>query len=423
MRDASGLTSVALWSLITPMTTPPQPLLRPSSRHFGLDWLRIGAFVLLIFYHIGMVFAPGTWMIKTPHVIGAVAWPMVLVQPWRMPLLFAVSGYASYALLSKSSGIWPFARLRTRRLLLPLLFGTIFIVAPQWWVKLSVDNGYTGNLLRFWWDHWLAFRRIDGQFLPETGHLWFIAYLWTYTLVLALLVWAADAPIRARLAGLADWLGQGWRLLWAPLAPLLLVRMLLLFTLPEKHGLIHDWVSDATFFPPFLLGFALAANPGWWTAIRSLRWPAALVAIVTGVIVLAIEVISPDGIVPRGHVVQALQRDAALTMAWSMLFVLLGLADRYLNHDHRWRAALCEAVFPFYIAHQTIIVLTAWALLGSGLSALPTFALLIVATFGGCWLFYRLAIISGPLREWLGLNPARKGGKPVTPSPAAPATI
>ena len=29
-----------------------------SKRHFGMDWLRIGAFGLLILYHVAMVFAP-----------------------------------------------------------------------------------------------------------------------------------------------------------------------------------------------------------------------------------------------------------------------------------------------------------------------------------------------------------------------------
>ena len=103
------------------------PSAKPAAeRHFGLDWLRVAAFVLLIFYHIGMVFAPGSWMIKSPQLIEAAAWPMAVLPPWRMPLLFAVSGYASFALLSKSPSIGSFAALRSRRLLLPLLFGVVF---------------------------------------------------------------------------------------------------------------------------------------------------------------------------------------------------------------------------------------------------------------------------------------------------------
>ena len=36
-----------------------------NGRHFGLDWLRIGAFGLLILYHVGMVFAPWDWVVKS----------------------------------------------------------------------------------------------------------------------------------------------------------------------------------------------------------------------------------------------------------------------------------------------------------------------------------------------------------------------
>lgn len=385
-----------------------QPFDRPATgRHYGLDWLRIGAFVLLIFYHIGMVFAPGSWMIKAPHIVEAVAWPMVLVQPWRMPLLFAVSGFASYALLRKSPAIIGFVRSRSQRLLLPLIFGTLFIVAPQWWVKLTNEQGYNGSFTTFWWNEWLSFDARHGQFLPDTGHLWFIAYLWTYTVALAVLVWLAKDNAQRRLSALAAWLGEGTRLLWAPLLPLMLLRVALLFTLPEVHGVLHDWVSDATFLPPFLFGFAIAANPGWWQSLQRGSLPAALMAAISGIIVLTIEIIWPDGVIARSHIVQAIARDAALMMAWSIVLLMFALANQWLNHDHRWRAPLCEAVFPFYIAHQTVVVLTAAALNHWHAAAALSFPVLAVATFAGCWLFYRAALISGPLRLWVGLGPAR----------------
>lgn len=390
---------------MTPVPTAQSPAI---PRHHGLDWLRVGAFVLLIFYHIGMVFAPGHWLIKVPEPIEAAAWPMALLQPWRMPLLFAVSGYASYALLQRSAGPGVFARSRTRRLMLPLLFGSLFIVAPQWWVKFSVELGHTQSLPQFWWNHWIGFSDQHGQFMPDTGHLWFIAYLWTYTMALALLCWLANASIRARLASAASWLSSGWRLLWVPLLPLLLLRLGLLFTLPESHGLLHDWVSDASFLPPFLFGFALAANVGWWDSIRRIARPATFAALICGMAVITIELLWPDGLVKRSHLVQAVDREAAYVMSWSMLFVLFNLADRYLNRDHRWRAGLCEAVFPFYIVHQTIIVVAAWWMLKQGYSASTMFCGLVVTTFAGCWLFYRLAVHSGPLREWLGLAPSQK---------------
>ena len=66
-----------------------------AERHYGLDWLRIAAFALLIVYHVAMVFAPWHWVIKAHHTYLALTLSMALLTPWRLPLLFAVSGYAS----------------------------------------------------------------------------------------------------------------------------------------------------------------------------------------------------------------------------------------------------------------------------------------------------------------------------------------
>ena len=58
-------------------------------RHLGMDWLRIGAFALLILYHIGMVFVPWGWHVKSEPTIDWVAIPMLATNGWRLPLLFS----------------------------------------------------------------------------------------------------------------------------------------------------------------------------------------------------------------------------------------------------------------------------------------------------------------------------------------------
>jgi membrane protein DedA with SNARE-associated domain len=70
---------------------------------------------------------------------------------------------------------------------------------------------------------------------------------------------------------------------------------------------------------------------------------------------------------------------------------------------------LAEAVFPFYIIHQTIIVVTGWYLLQADVAALPSFAVLLVTTALGCWLFYAIGRSIGWLRPLIGLQ--RKAGR------------
>lgn len=395
---------------------PADPQTVPA-RHFGLDWLRIGAFGLLIFFHIGRFFSPDPWLVRAPTPQFGVEWPMLALEPWRLALLFTVSGYASHALLARTGSIGTFLKARSHRLLLPLGFGLLLLVPPQTWIGLTQNHGYQASLLHFWTTDWLSFRRIDGVPVPNAEHLWFIGYLWTYTMALGLFLVLAPAGWRARARRLAEKLFASPHLLLLPLAGVLLMRLLVLFSVPERHGLLHDWVNDVTHLPAFLFGFALAGMPSLWPAILRLRLPALLMAIAAYSLLAALEYRYPGD---RPHIAQALDRDASLIMAWSMILVMLGLAHQWLNRDHAWRAPLSEAVFPFYLVHQTIIVVVGWWLRPSGLSNGAMFALLVAATFGGCWLFYAVGRRIGWLRPFIGLSPASPRPLP-TLRPAADA--
>jgi glucans biosynthesis protein C len=375
---------------------------RIPSRHFGLDWLRIAAFLLLIFFHIGRYFSPDPWLVRAPAPVGWVEWPMLALEPWRLALLFAVSGYASHALLARSGSVGTFLKARSHRLLLPLGFGLLLLVPPQTWIGLVGQHGYQGSLLHFWKTDWLSFRMVDGVAVPNGEHLWFIGYLWTYTMGLGAVLAFAPAAWLEKARQVAERLFASPHLLLLPMAGALLMRVLVLFTVPERHGLLHDWVNDVTYLPAFLFGFALAGLPSLWPRVVRLRLPALLMALAAYALLAAIEYRYPEG---RPHLVQALDRDASLIMAWSMILLMLGVAHQWLNRDHPLRGRLSEAVFPFYLVHQTIIVVTGWWLRGSGLSAWAMFAVLVAATFCGCWLFYEAGRRIAWLRPFTGFAP------------------
>lgn len=395
-----------------------RPATGPVPRHYGLDWLRIGAFLLLILYHCGMAFVTGEWLVKLAR-IEWLAFPMLFLTPWRLALLFIVSGYASRALLSRMAGPGAFARERTRRLLVPLLFAMALIIPPQSWVSLRFNHGYTGSYAQFLAHDAFRFGRVDGVTLPGWEHLWFVAYLWLFTMALAAML--VLAPRFGRTAQRAfDRLGEGSRLLWLPLLYLVPARIAITFTTGESHGLFDDWLADAIYLPCFLFGFGLAGTRALWPAIARLWKPALALALASYAVLAAIEIAYPADAVPP-HAVMALNRAAMAAMLWGMALALLRLADAALNRDHRWRARLSEAVFPFYIIHQTIIILTAWWLLPFGLPAWAAFPVVLIATGAGCWLFYRLGRDVPALAPLAGLRAAspRAGSAAPRPSPAA----
>lgn len=396
------------------MTETTDPLPR-TDRHYGLDWLRIAAFALLIVYHIGMVFAPWDWVIKTPNRIDALIAPMALLTPWRLALLFAVSGYASWHLLAKSGSAGRFLRSRNVRLLIPLAFGMVALVPVEMWVRV-MDKGYPHGLIQFWThDYWRS-GEFWGREFPSWEHLWFVAYLWTYTAILATgLAWC-NTPIGRVTAWLVAWLAKGWRILWAPIVLLALAKVALTFLVEEEHGLFRDWAGHALYLPMFLFGFVLAGSPQLWASLQR-WWSGALaIAAVSGAIVVAVELTFPGEAIPP-HLVMVAERAAVAAMAWTMTVVLFVLADRYWNRDHRWRKTFAEAVFPFYVAHQPVIVLITWYTLPYEFPAPIEFAVLITGTAAICAAFYLIGREIGWLRPLIGLAP-RSDGAAITPAAA-----
>lgn len=144
---------------------------------------------------------------------------------------------------------------------------------------------------------------------------------------------------------------------------------------------------------------------------------AAVLALLAYAVVAWVELAYPGRTVPPGWVIGAFAA-ARILQGWCAIVALLGIAHCYWNRDHPWRATLTEAVFPFYLVHQTIIVAVAWWCLAAGLGNGASFAVLVAATALGCWLFYRLGREVPGLRLLIGLKGWR--APPRTPRRTAP---
>lgn len=379
-----------------------------SSRHYGLDWLRIAAFGVLILYHIAMAFSPWHWVVTTGHAYSALIAPMAAVTPWRLGLLFAVSGYASATLVARAATPISFATERSRRLLVPLAFAMIAIVPLEMWVRV-LEGGYPHGYLRFWLvDGWRVGTFYGVEF-PSWEHLWFVVYLWTYSMLLAAFV-AADGAAR-RMDLIAAWLSRRSRLLWAPIALMTAIRLAALFVVPEGQGLLHDVAGHSQYLPLFALGFLIGRRPALWGSLHRHAHGAMLLAVIAGGIVVTVELQYPGDVVPP-HLAMAGNRAARSVMAWAMVVTLFHFADRYLNRDHRWRGSLGRAVFPAYIVHHPVIVLVTWFTLPLTLGPWTEAALLFAATLAACSAAYLLARALPGLGTLLGVPaPVAKGGR------------
>lgn len=387
------------------MSDQPAP---PIQRHYGLDWLRIGAFGLLILFHLGLYFAPGHWIVKSPRIAEWVAWPLAAIVPWRLSVLFAVSGYATAAMIQRFPSLRTFLAERSKRLLIPLLFGMVVIVPPQEWVRIEV-SGSDPALAWFLERDAFSFATHAGTFMPGWEHLWFLPYLWAYTALLAVVLGLNPRwkPWGKRLVA---WLTRGRRLIWLPAGAI--AAGLIVVTRAHISGL-----SDSVdYIPAFVLGFAYAHYPRLREAFaRHFREAATLSLTMLAVLwgQLAFGSASP------GRVEEALGLAAGAVMSWTMIPVAFHLADRLLNRDHAWRQPLAAAVFPAYVVHQSVIVVTGWQLRQAGVAGLPAFLIQLAAVITACaaaWQLARHIPLAGIL-----LGMPRKTGRSLQQERLAPA--
>jgi Acyltransferase family len=395
-------------------TIPQSPQTAPGTeRRIDLDWVRIAAFGLLIFYHVGMLYVSWGFHIKSGHRITALEPVMLVLNPWRLSLLFLVSGVATRFMLGKYT-LAPLLRSRSARLLIPLVFGMLVIVPPQAYDQIVEALGYPLGFVDFYQRHYLAFA---SQFcpnpcivLPTWNHLWFVVYLWVYTMALG--------GVLVLIPGLLGWLERtlssalsGLLLLAVP--PLLFAayRLLLLPNFPSTHALFGDWYNHALFATVFLFGFVLARADAVWDAIERLRWLALSLAFGFFLSFLAVWWTRAGGMplkIYAGIAYGAYQ--------WLCMLGVLGFARRWLNVDSPARRYLTDAIFPYYIVHQTAIIMIAHALHGEGLPAWLEAAIVISGTAAACVVTYEIVRRIPILRPLFGLRMGASG-------PAIPAGV
>ena len=386
-------------------------------RRVDLDWIRIIAFGLLIFYHVGMLFVPWDFHVKSVHILPGLQPLMLVLNPWRLSLLFLVSGAATRFMTAKLTPRALFAA-RAARLLPPVLFGMLVIVPPQSYFQVVEKWGYSGSFVEFYLTRYLAF---SGQFceaghcliLPTWNHLWFVVYLFVYTALLAAALAFAPGLLRVAERRLAPLLA-GPGLILLPILPLAAYRLVLFPVFPETHALTGDWYSHALYVSVFLFGYLFALDEEVAAATQRLRWPALAAAFLGYAVFMAWGVMRWRG-APPSPPLDVASGLAYAAFQWSSIVAILGFGRRWLTRDGPARRYLTEAVFPFYIVHQTTIIAVDHTLRGLDLPAWAEATAVILATALSCVLAYEIARRVGWLRPLFGLKaeprPRRSGAK------------
>jgi glucans biosynthesis protein C len=360
-----------------------------TSRHDFLDWLRVLAIFVLLFFHTGMLFVGWGWHITNAETIPALQWPMDLAHRLRMPLLFMIAGAGMWYALQRRNAA-TFAGERTLRLLVPVIAGMLLIVPPQVFVERVVHGEWQGGYLAFMVERVFQFKPYPaGDF--SWHHLWFIVYLFAYAmLLLPLMLWWRRARPVIR--------PGAW--LFALALPLGLNEALLKPLYPESHTLVDDWYTFNHYLLLTVYGFAFASMQGAWDWLAARRFWTLGAGLV---ILVALLSLFEAGVIAHDSVADAL---AANLFTWTWLLAFLGLGRQYLSFSNpllRWAR---DASYPVYILHQTVIIVVAAFVIQQPWSPWSKYGLVLVATIVVCVLLYEMIRRFEVSRFLFGMKPA-----------------
>ena len=367
-------------------------------RRYDLDWLRVLVFGLLIFFHVGMLFVPWGFHIKNNDISHGMVWPMLFVNQWRLASLFLISGMGTrYALSHRSA--WVFSKERIWRLLIPLLFGMIFIIAPQVYVERIVDGDFSGNYFQFFPSEY--FQGIYPEGNLSWHHLWFLPYLLIYSLIsVPVFIYLREHPDCFLLRKLRSIISKSWGL-FVFIIPLYFVEAFIEPHFPVTHALIGDWFTLINFYLLYIYGYILISiKEDLWEAVIAIKKSALIIGIIFFGIQVAIWSNGEDSILI--HYSEAFIK---VTNYWSWILVILGYGATYLNKPSKILSYCNTAVYPFYILHQTVMIIAAYFFINLEMHLMVKFVLLSIITFGVSWVLYEIIRRISWLRPLFGLKP------------------
>jgi surface polysaccharide O-acyltransferase-like enzyme len=332
-----------------------------AERRYDIDWLRVFATYLLFFFHIGKVFdVPPEYHIKNDVLSWNIAYFTEFVHQWHMPLFFLLAGWSLYGSFS-TRGARTVLGERVRRILVPFLFGCC---------TLCVGLGYIEKVLMPHKD--IAFAQFVPLFFTSLdyftwGHLWFLIYLFVFTLLYMPLFSALNRRRRA----VAGRLNGGW--LYAPLVPLTLMQLTLRIWWPGHQNLYDDWGNFTYYSAFFIMGFIMGRNPSIEDAIAREWKRAAALAIPVSAAFLWTLGHREWGDVLR-HLCHYILGGAT---GWLILIAMLGFARKHLQFTNGTLKYAAASALPIYILHQEAITYPGWFVINLPWSVPAKMALLL----------------------------------------------
>lgn len=363
-----------------------------------------------------------------------------------MPLMMLIAGTAVWYSLRKRT-VGQFLLNRIQRLFIPFVTGMVLVFPPVVWVALKFHQpSYSGDYWQFLgrffdvrfslsaFPEFLVGAPPDGLWM--IGHLWFLIYLFVYTLLLLPMLWLLRQPTGQRLVTrCVGFLARPWAIYLLAL-PIGLIEA---FLLTDTAGLWNRLV-----WPFFIVyGFLLASDRQFEQALQRHRKSAIVLGIISFIIYfIGIGTLFMSEVDPwtSYSAVGLVARFFKGLGSWIWIIAILGMAGHHMSQRSRrqdrvvpassgnpdrppaalrgsiWMDRLAdygkEAQLPFYVLHRTPMIPIAFFVVQWQTNALVKFVVIVLGTLVTNLVIYDLAV----RRTWLtrllfGLRPGKSGAR------------
>ncbi|PUZ27664.1 Peptidoglycan/LPS O-acetylase OafA/YrhL, contains acyltransferase and SGNH-hydrolase domains [Chitinophaga costaii] len=368
-------------------------------RQYYLDWIRTFTILIVFLFHDGRFFDSDDWHIKNAVKSPAADFILFLLKEWLMPIFFFVSGASTWFSISykKTS---KFAADRFKRIFIPLLFGIFILSPPQVYVERLSHGQFSGSFWLFLPHYFSGWYGFGGNFAWMGLHLWYLLLLFVFSfLTLPLFIWwknnrnssTIDAPLICFFV---------FVLILASVGILISLDNFLMNRSFAGWGILEHLII-------FICGFYAYAKPGIQPGLIRQRYIFLLITLLATAInsfLYLNHMLYEYGTLDYG--LKIVLRSLA---CFGWIFTIFGFAEKHLNYTNRFLKYSNEAVLPFYILHQPIMLLTGYFIINTAMSLSFKYLLIAIISFALVMICYQFIIRKNNwLRYLFGMPKAKQ---------------